>query len=169
MSVTHALYGRRKGNNAFARKIREIACREYNGTAKVNEKQYYERIVVGHGVLRSLAYKFGAAERTVRKALRGMSCTPLAIEIRDAAMNVYGGYRVDDMGGIIDVTVHEGNYMIQRYGNGVRIDADKVSGIVKLYRGSVLEECVTNPTIEELMKMQERAAKMAKALDNKEE
>lgn len=162
MSVTHALYGRRKGNNSFARKIREIARKEYNGTTKVNAKQYYDRIVVDYGVVRSLAYHFGANEGTVRKALRGLSCSTLAIKIREAALKTYGGYRVDDMGVIVDVTVHEGNYMIQRYGNGVRIDADKESGLVKLYRGAVLEESVLNPGIEELMRMQERAVKMAK-------
>ncbi|HPT05220.1 MAG TPA: hypothetical protein PK500_01020 [Candidatus Egerieousia sp.] len=52
------------------------------------------RIIVGYGKVKEIAELFDVTEAMVSKALRGKSSTKLADKIRYAAINNYGGQKM---------------------------------------------------------------------------
>lgn len=162
-TVTNALQGRNK-SSVLARKIRALARQEYRGQSTALTPLYGEAIVVPYGVSAGLCERFGVVPRTVRKALRGYSDTPLSREIRRVALEERGGYRIDADGKMIDTVHFEGDIMRQQFGNGVYLEADRRSGEVRLWHnGRILDSCV-DTGIERLMQMQANGADYARKL-----
>lgn len=162
MTVSNALRGTRKETNELQKRIRKAAIEQYGGrTRKRVAPKWGCRIQVPHGVITAIAMRYDYAPVTVRKALRGYENSVEAKRIREIAMREYGGLRVENDGQLIDRTRFFGSMMIQYFANGITIEADRESGLVRMYRGKTLLECVTDPTIEALMEMQERAMKIA--------
>lgn len=162
MTVSNALNGKRKESNKLQRNIRKVAMAKYGGHVRKRvTPKWVERIDVPHGVLTMMSVRYNIAPVTVRKALRGYEGSRMAQMLRKAALDEYGGVRMDDKGCMIDRTRHFGNMMIQYFANGITIEADKETGYVRLFKGKKLIDWKVNPSIEELMKMQEKAVQIA--------
>lgn len=162
MTVSNALNGKRKESNKLQREIRKVAMQKYGGRKRERvAPKWGEKIDVPHGVLTSMSIRYNIAPVTVRKALRGYEGSRTAQMLRKAALEEYGGVRVDSQGKMIDRTRFFGNMMIQYFANGITIEADRESGYVRMFRGKTLLDWKVNPSIEELMKMQEKAMQIA--------
>lgn len=162
MTVSNALNGKRKESNKLQRNIRKVAMAKYGGRVRQRvAPKWGERIDVPHGVITSMSIRYNIAQVTIRKALRGYEGSRTAQMIRKAALEEYGGLRMNEQGQMIDRTRHFGNQMIQYFANGITIEADKETGYVRMFRGNTLLDWKVNPTIEELMKMQEKAMQIA--------
>lgn len=162
MTVSNALNGKRKESNKIQRQIRKAALEKFGGRVRQRvAPKWGERIDVPHGVITSMSIRYNIAQVTIRKALRGYEGSRTAQMIRKAALEEYGGLRMNEQGQMIDRTRHFGNQMIQYFANGITIEADKETGYVRMFRGNTLLDWKVNPTIEELMKMQEKAMQIA--------
>ena len=162
MTVSNALNGKRKESNKLQRNIRKVAMAKYGGRVRQRvAPKWGERIDVPHGVITSMSIRYNIAQVTIRKALRGYEGSRTAQMIRKEALEKYGGLKVDSKGQMIDRTRFIGNMMIQYFANGITIEADRESGYVRMFRGKTLLDWKVNPTIEELMKMQEKAMQIA--------
>ena len=98
---------------------------------------------------------------TVRKALKGYANTALARRIREEALKNFGGKRVDAEGKFLDGVSFWGENMVQKFGNGIELVANRRTGEVKIYRKKNLIDSALDPSIEVLMAMQEKAMRMA--------
>lgn len=162
MTVSNALNGKRKESNKLQRKIRKVAMSKYGGRMRqrVAPKWGY-KIDVPHGALTAMSVRFEVAPVTIRKALQGYEGSRTAQKIRKAALEDHGGVRVDSHGKMIDRTRFFGGMMVQYFANGITIEADRETGYVRMFRGKTLLDWKVNPSIEDLMKMQEKAMQIA--------
>lgn len=162
MTVSNALNGKRKDSNKLQREIRRVAMQKFGDSLRQRvAPQWGEMIDVPHGVLTMMSVRYNIAPVTIRKALRGYEGSRMAQMLRKVALDEYGGVRMDDKGCMIDRTRHFGNMMIQYFANGITIEADKSTGYVRLYKGKMLIDWKVDPTIEQLMLLQERAVQLA--------
>lgn len=162
MTVSNALNGKRKDSNKLQREIRRVAMQKFGGRLRQRTApRWGVRIDVPRGAMTSMSIRYDVPPVTIRKALRGYEGSRTAQMLRKAAMEEYGGVRMDDKGCMIDRTRHFGNMMIQYFANGITIEADKETGYVRLFKGKKLIDWKVNPSIEELMKMQEKAVQIA--------
>lgn len=162
MTVSNALNGKRKESNKLQCQIRKAALERFGGRIRQRTApKWGDKIDVPHGVLTAMSVRFEVATVTIRKALQGYEGSRTAQMIRKAALEEYGGLRMNEQGQMIDRTRHFGNQMIQYFANGITIEADKETGYVRMFRGNTLLDWKVNPTIEELMKMQEKAMQIA--------
>lgn len=161
MTVCHALKGRGKGHSKLKKMIRRIARERYAGSDHRKEVKRGERIVVPQGANIAIAMNMGVNIVTVRKALKGYANTALARRIREEALKNFGGKRVDAEGKFLDGVSFWGDTMVQKFGSGIELVANRRTGEVKIYRKKKLIDSALDPTIEVLMAMQEKAMRMA--------
>lgn len=142
------------------REIRQLAHERYSLDRK--QKRVGHKIVVPLGEITNVALAMGVDVRTVRKALRGYEGSRTAVLVREEAVKNHGGQYVDERGDMLDSVQFYGTMMIQHFGHGITLEADRETGLVKLYQVDTLLDSAIDPSIDVLMSMQERAVKLSK-------
>lgn len=112
------------------------------------------KAIVDKGVIPMLAKKFDCSTKTISRALYD-NYGNKASQIRDAARKDYNGL-VMYSAPYAEAVWKDGGF-VQNFGEGIYIKGMQHTGEIALYDGDSVVESLQDPTIEELMQMQERA------------